>query len=457
MPMSLRPSSGSFSGIRSGEVPPVIAWTGEAETGHPYWWEGLDPVAARDDLPGRVDVLIIGAGYTGLSAAIAAHDSGASVAVVDAAEPGQGASTRNGGMFGAHPRLSWDALARQFGEPVADGVFAEATPAMRFVRDLIVREAIDCDLQDTGRIQLAWTAAHFERQKQLRDTLQARSDVEVALVERRDLGEEIGTEHYFGGLLFPAHAALNPAKLHHGLLGAVRKRGVPVTGKAPVTALDRQAGGFLAQTPKGPVRAEKVILATNGYTQGFGWHRARVFPLPSFLIATEALPANLLGSLAPGRRMMVETRARHSYFRLSPDGRRILYGGRASMRPVDLHLAARRLHATMCEVWPALAGTRLSHVWSGNTGYSFSHMPQVGEADGLHFAMGFSGSGTVMAPYLGAKAAWRALGDPRGETAYAATTLRTSWLHPTGTPHFLKAADLWYRHWVDRWETRRGR
>ena len=108
----------------------------------------------------------------------------------------------------------------------------------------------------------------------------------------------------------------------------------------------------------------------------------------------------------------------------------------------------------MAEIWPVLTDVRLTHVWKGFTGYSFDHMPQVGEHDGVHFAMGYSGSGTVMAPYLGAKAAWRALGDPRGQTVYARTTLRPRWFHPVGTPHFLKAADAWYRHWVDGSESR---
>jgi len=201
-----------------------------------------------------------------------------------------------------------------------------------------------------------------------------------------------------------------------------------------------------------------VILATNGYTPpGFRWHQKRVFALPSFLIATEPLSQNLLGQLAPGRRMMVETRARHSYYRLSPDGTRLLFGGRAFMRPVAPEIAAKRLFETMCDIWPDLEGTRLSHAWTGNTGYSFSHMPQVGEVGGMHYALGFSGSGTVMAPYLGAKVAYRALGDARGKTAYADTPLKTHWLHPFRRPYFLTAADLWYHHWVDRWEMRDGR
>jgi len=114
---------------------------------------------------------------------------------------------------------------------------------------------------------------------------------------------------------------------------------------------------------------------------------------------------------------MVETRARHSYFRASPDGKRILFGGRASMRDLPLDVAAKRMHATMCEVWPELSQTRLSHVWKGFTGYTFNHMPHVGAHDGVHYALGFSGSGTVMATYLGRKAGLQATGDKAGKTA----------------------------------------
>jgi glycine/D-amino acid oxidase-like deaminating enzyme len=238
----------------------------------------------------------------------------------------------------------------------------------------------------------------------------------------------------------------------------VRGRGIPVVAQAAVTALARAGGAYEVQTAKGPIRAQKVVLTTNGYTsRPFRWHMARVFPLPSYILATEELPADLIDHIAPGRRMMVETRARHSYFRISPDGRRVLFGGRASMAEMPPAQAAERLSRTMLEIWPALEGTRISHCWQGFTGYSFSHMPHVGQHDGMHHAMGFSGSGTVMAPWLGAKAAYQAMGDTRGETAYGRTRLERKWLHPFERPHFLRAADLWYRQVVDRVEQRQAR
>lgn len=435
-----------------------IEWAPEAEPGTPYWWSVLTPEAAADVLPATCDLLVIGAGYAGLSAALAAQDCGARVVVVEAGEPGQGASTRNGGMFGAHPRLSWAELQRRFGAAVADALFAEAQPALDWVRDLIAREGIACDFQQTGRIQLAYTPGHFARQQEMARVIREKSPVEVRLLARADLGQEIATPLYHGGLLFPGHGAIHPAKFHQGLLRAVRGRGIPVVARAAVTALARTGGAYQVRTAKGPILAQKVVLTTNGHTsRPFRWQMARVFPLPSYILATEELPDNLIGHLAPGRRMMVETRARHSYFRISPDGRRVLFGGRASMAEMAPARAAERLCRTMLEIWPALEGTRISHCWRGFTGYSFSHMPHVGQHEGVHHAMGFSGSGTVMAPWLGAKAAYQAMGDARGATAYAHTRLEPSWLHPGERPHFLHAADLWYRQVVDRIEARQAR
>ncbi|MHA7827245.1 MAG: NAD(P)/FAD-dependent oxidoreductase [Roseovarius sp.] len=433
-------------------------WTGEAELGHPWWWEAAPPSGESDDISDSCDILVIGAGYTGLSAAIAAHDAGAQVLVLEAGVPGQGASTRNGGMFGAHPRLDWDDLAGRFGAETADAVFAEANPAMKWVRDLIESEGIDCDFQQTGRVQLAWTPEHANNQKRLAKSVEEKSDVAVRILDRDTLKQEISTDRYHGGLLFPEHGAIHPAKFHKGLLDAVRRRGIPVVAHAAVSDVERVAGRFRVRSAKGEVDAEKVILATNGYTtKPFNWFISRVFPLPSFMIATEELPSNLIGHIAPGRRMMVETRARHSYYRISPDGKRVLFGGRASMWDTRLEGGAERLRQTMCGIWPELQDVKISHAWYGFTGFSFNHMPQVGEHDGIFYAMGFSGSGTVMAPYLGAKVAYRALGDPRGETAYANTLFKKYFLHQFEKPHFLKAADVYYRHWVDRVENWQAR
>ncbi len=426
--------------------------------GQPYWWDGIDWPELGGDPPEQADLLVIGAGYTGLSAAIAAHDAGAKVVVIEASVPGKGASSRNGGMVGAHPRLGWDALKASYGAVTADAIFAESGAALDWVQNLIARENINCDYVNSGRIQLAYTQNHLTAQRVLVDWLDEKSAVKCSLVDAEHLAQEIVTPLYRGGLLFPEHGALHPAKYYLGLLNAVLRRDVPVIAQAPAISVQSEGAHKIVGTPKGAIKAANVVLATNGYTtKPFNWFMRRVFPIPSFLIATEPLSPKVIEELAPGGRMMVETRARHSYFRASPDGTRIIFGGRAAMVNVNLRTAALRLHDTMSEIWPSMKDTKISHVWTGNTGFSFGQMPVVGQHDGIHFAMGFSGSGTVLAPYLGAKAALQALGDPEGETAYSHIHLKTRWFHPGGCPHFLKGGEFWFKHWIDRRENQAAR
>lgn len=430
-------------------------FTEGAQLGRPYWWDGVTWPELDGDPPERTEVLVIGAGYTGLSAAIAAHDAGARVVVIDSGLPGEGASTRNGGMLGAHPRLGWDTLAKRYGPGVADALYSEAGEALAWVKDLIRREDIACDFEETGRIQMAYTPGHFETQETLAVQIAEKGGVPCHLLNREALDREIATPLYHGGILFPNHGGVHPAKYLLGMLNVALRRGISVCSHCPAMRITRVKSGHRVTTLRGVIEAEKIILATNGYTGApFPWHNARVFPVPSYLIATEPLAPDLIAELAPGRRMMVETRALHSYFRISPDGTRILFGGRAALVDIGLRKAARRLRATMSEIWPQLGEVRLSHAWTGNTGYTFRHMPHVGEHDGVHYAMGYSGGGTVLAPWLGRKAALRALGAEGGETAFSETALASRWFYRGGRPVFLQAANLWYRHCVDRRERR---
>ncbi|MEM7438859.1 MAG: FAD-binding oxidoreductase [Pseudomonadota bacterium] len=424
----------------------------------PYWWDHAKPLPDLPPAPPqRVELLIVGAGFTGLSAAIHAARAGAQVCVVDAGLPGQGASTRNGGMAGAHPRLSLKDTAAIWGMDTAQALFNEAEPAFDHLQTLMDDFAIDCDYQLTGRVQLAWTRADAIRQESMAADMAEGTNFSVEFVPRDRLGSHINTDQYFGALYYPTHAGLHPRKLYDGMLNAALSLGVTIVPHCPIWDITRQGASFTARHSGGTIAADKVILATNGYTQGRGilaWAKRRVFPLPSYIIATEELSPNLIADLAPGRRMMVETRARHSYFRISPDGRRILWGGRASMTPISAERAAARLRSSLEQIWPRLKGVRLTHSWTGNTGFAFEQAAHVGTHDGIHFAMGYCGGGVVLAPYLGMKAAFQALGDPRGETAYSRTALSTRAWHPGGKPYFMHGANFWYGQVVDRRQLR---
>jgi len=427
--------------------------------GTPYWWDDGKPLPDLPESPPRTaELVIVGGGYTGLSAAITATRAGAKVTVIDAIIPGQGASTRNGGMCGAHTRIAIDDMAASFGRGTAHDLLNEAPKAYAFTRDLIEAEAIACDFQETGRIVVSCTKAKQAEMAAMAAGMKNLSGYGLEEVPRNRMAEHIATDAYAGGFLYRDHGGLHPRKFHDGLMEIALNEGVTVVQNCPVVDVKGREGAFEISTKNGAIRAEKIILATNGYTKKpFSGLSRRVFPLPSFIIATEPLDADTLNRLAPGRRMMVETRARHSYYRISPDGSRIIFGGRAGMVPYGPELAARRLKATMVGIWPELADVKITHSWRGNTGFTFEQMPHVGKFDGLHAAFGYSGSGVAMAPYLGMKVAYQALGDARGETAFSRTTPTTRVYHPGGHPLFLAAGELWYRQVVDRIESRKAR
>jgi glycine/D-amino acid oxidase-like deaminating enzyme len=431
----------------------------DAALGTPYWWETGRPAPEFTRRPPETtDIAIIGAGYTGLSAAITAAQSGARVVVFEKGVPGQGASTRNGGMCGAHTRISYGAMVKSFGEEVAQAIVRESPNAFAFVRRLIAENDLDCDFQSTGRIQLAYSRKDFDQQKKLAEEITGICEMNLDVVEQADLARHINSPVYFGGLYYKDHGGLNPRKFHDELIRLALEAGVVIIANCTVRGWAKRKGSYGLGTSKGRIRSDQIILATNGYTdENFRWFQSYVFPLPSFIIATEQLPPEVINEIAPGARMMVESRAKHSYFRISPDGTRVLFGGRAGMIPFGPKFAAKRLRATMVEIWPQLMDVEITHSWRGNTGFTFEQMPHVGVHEGVHFAMGFSGSGVAMAPYLGMKVAYRALGDERGKTAFASTKMTTRWFHFSRRPLFLLAAEIWYRQVVDRLETRQNR
>jgi len=430
--------------------------------GTPYWWEdGAQLPDLPEKPPAKAEVLIIGAGYTGLSAAITAKRAGANVVVIDAIIPGQGASTRNGGMCGAHARVAVGALEKSFGRVAAIALLNEAPKAFAYTCSFIQNEGIACDFEQNGRVVLANSKKQYQGLTALAKTLHELAGYDMRDVPRDQLGAHVATNAYQGGVFYPDHGGLQPRKFHDGMMAIALREGVSVVQNCPVLAVKGREGAFEVQTAQGTVAADKVIFATNGYTRKpFTWLAKRVFPLPSFLIATQQLPPEQIARLAPGRRMMVEARVKHSYYRVSPDGTRIIFGGRAGMVPYGPKFAASRLRATMLSIWPELAGVKITHSWRGYTGFTFEQTPHVGQHNGMHFAVGYSGSGVALAPYLGMKAAYQTLGDKRGETAYSLTTPTTRLFHQGGYPAFLIPAELWYRQVVDRveaWQAGRDR
>lgn len=413
----------------------------------PYWWEAVErETDAQPEFDAEYDAVVVGAGLTGSSAARTLARNGASVLVLDAEAPGHGASTRNGGMIGEGHRVPLEVMAKRYGMETARALLREIyVEPLGFATNLIKEEQIDCDFKRHGRFRGQWNTAEYDATARSLDELRAIAPLNVEMIPREKMRDEVGTDFYAGGLLLHDHGGLHPGKYLGGMVEVARRAGATVCGNTRVTGVKQSGSGFVVSTPRGEVRAGSVLMATNGYTPPpFSWLRRRIFPVTVYVIATEELSPEVIQSIMPGGRMVVETRHRHCYYRLSPDGKRLVIGARAALSEIPYARAAEILRGLMTGIFPELKSVRISHCWKGNTGFSFSFLPHLGQHDGVWHAMGFSGSGNGMAPYLGNKAALSMLGHKDGETNFKKTEFETkSWYH--GWPWFLPIAHALYR------------
>lgn len=415
----------------------------------PYWWE-REPRedalgAASTALPARVDVLVIGSGYTGLHAALQTARGGRSTLVVDADDAGFGCSTRNGGQISTSIKPGFAELSRRHGPERARALLLEGRRSLEWTGEFIATERIDCDFNVAGRFHAAHNAQQYEKLARSLDEQVPGLEVAAHVVPRDAQHSEIGTDAYFGGIVYERFAGLDPARYHSGLLDRVRGSGAQIVAHCRVEKLERDGGRFRVTTARGVVDAGAVVVATNGYTGALTpWLRRRVIPIGSYIIATEPIPPALMLKLLPGPRMITDSRKVVVYYRKSPDGTRILFGGRVSASETDPQVSGPRLHAMLTKIFPALRDTRISHSWVGFIAYTFDELAHIGQHDGLHYSMGYCGSGVGMAGYLGMRLGMQVLGKRDGDTAFDGLAFQTRPLY-RGKPWFLAPSVTYYR------------
>ena len=396
-------------------------------------------------LPDRVDVAVVGGGYTGLSAALSLARAGSSVAVFDRGPLGAGASTVNGGQLCPGLKPSPSKLFRRYGEALGRQLWSASVEAVRYVEDLIREEGIDCDYEPAGSLSLAFRPSHYERQAAAAEWLRRHLGYERQLIPRQELRREIGSDAFFGGLCDPLGGGLHPAKLAYGLAGAAAGAGAILLERTEVEGIRRQpAGGFVLEIGQREVRAREILMATNGYTgrlvPGLA---ARVIPIGSYIIATEPLPAELRRELSPRGRMFFDTRWFLNYFRLTPDGR-VAFGGRNDLSTeLPLVESASNLRQSLLRVFPQLGAARVTHSWTGRLGFTFDLLPHIGRIGGVHYALGYSGHGVALSIYLGREAA-RLLAGVAEPSPFARIDHELHFYY-RGTPWFLPMAAAFYK------------
>ena len=418
----------------------------------PFWWEDYAPAADDlQDVPKEAPVAVIGAGYAGLSTALELARFGVPSVVLDAAEPGFGGSTRNGGMVSGGVSVGKRYAGKDSQDRLA-ALYTDAADSFTVIEQLIARENIDCEWTKSGRFGGAWCDSHYAAMQAKADLLNRYADAGAYVLPRDRQREEIGSDFYRGGLVTTRAAHLHPAKYYRGLIAAARKAGVTICARAGVTKLERQGAGWRLETARGSVLAKDVVVGTNGYTGAATPElKRRVIPLASYIIATEELPADLAHGLTPNNKSIYDTRRVLTYYRMSGDRRRLIFGGRAKFGPFDAVQTAPVLHRIMTEIFPQLKGFTITHAWTGNVAFTFDETPHMGRLDGLHYALGCNGSGVAMMTYLGAQTARKIAGQTNYTNAFESEDFPTHWAYD-GNPWFIPWVGRYFRarDWIDR-------
>ncbi|GAA6131437.1 NAD(P)/FAD-dependent oxidoreductase [Halopseudomonas sabulinigri] len=402
-------------------------------------------VPARASLQGelRADVCVVGAGFTGLSAALELAEAGLSVVVLEAEQVGWGCSGRNGGQI--NPGLACDhgRTVAELGAEDARKVWQLTLDGVELLRGRVAKHQIDCDLK-AGILLVANKPRHVPELQQWQQQLQGLGYDQLEYHSRDSLQHLLRAD-YQAGVMDWGGGDLHPLKYAQGLARAAEAAGAQIFEQSAVQDYADAGAGVRVRTARGSVQAEHLLLAGNAYLgKLLPWYRKGFMPIGSYIGATRPL-GELATQLIPSRAAVCDMNTLIDYYRLSADGR-LLFGGRASARDAQPDALRRTMRQRMSQVFPALAEEDFEYLWGGQVAMTLSKAPVFGRlGKRTLYAQGYSGQGVALAGMAGKLMAQTVLGEAAGFDLLARAR---HWPVPPGVPlqtAIRALALLWYR------------
>ncbi len=384
------------------------------------------PPVATPPLDGdrRASVCVIGAGFTGMSAALHLAAQGTDVVVLERNEPGWGASGRNGGQV--NPGLKWDpdTVEADFGPELGRRMVAMAWDAPNVVFDIVARHQIECEASQAGTLRAAFQGNNVA---EIRAAFEqgARRDMPVEFLDGPAMRTAMGTDRYLCALLDKRGGHVNPLGYARGMAQAAQQLGVTIHGGTPADKIWREGTSWKVATPSGTVTADRLVIGTNGYTDDL-WPKLRrsVVPVYSGIAASEPVPDDVAREIFPLRGSIYELGKITTYYRLDR-WNRVLMGGRCRQTDISEPSDVQWMVDYARRLWPQLAPYKWTHGWSGQLAVTPDHYPHIHEpAPGVLVCVAYNGRGVAMSTAMGPQLARRTLGGTAAEIDMPITDLK---------------------------------
>ena len=374
---------------------------------YPYWWEDYKPYHFQNCSINNqtYDLIIIGAGYTGICAAQESVSKNLKTLLIDQNALGEGASTRSAGMVSGGLNLGKKVdLFKEYGDQMAVDFIKESIDSYRFLEDRVNGYHTEVKFQKTGRLVLAHSKKKLEALRKKTDLLNKLTNLKLDFLKNID--HEISNDYYKGGMLVHDAASIHPSLFYKFLLDKALNCKLDIFSPCKLLSHKKKENYYIVNTTEGVVKTEYLLFATNGYSEKeIGKENYNIIGVPSYIAVTNEIGTEAINKAMPKLRMYSDTKNDLFYFRPTPDHKRLLFGSFPiwAYQKESSRLVESFFYKNISRILPSLGNFIIDYIWGGKVGVTFNTLPQVKNENNRLYVFGCNGSGVALMPYLGHK------------------------------------------------------